>query len=217
MHRASTLEKPDEEFIVFAKSINNRCKQHHVEWEIDSARLEMLTSLVTVAEEAYHANSNRSLRNHATAVVKKAAFAELKHFLSAFINYLEANLSVPDEALAEMNLRSRKRAARLPLPAPDEAPVISVIRRNDEVTVYARRIGYGHPTHGLQVKHYHGFRLRWRFEDETHWRTEISTRRRYTLNFDRRDGVRRIIFAAAWVNPRLQPGPWSGEVSEIIR
>jgi hypothetical protein len=149
-------------------------------------------------------------------MVKKAAFAEIKHFLSGFINYLEANLSVPGEALAAMGLRPRRHATRLPLPPPDEAPVISVTRHHNEITVSAKRMGYGHPTNGLQVKHYHGFKLRWRFEDETIWRTEISTRQRCTLHFYRRDDIRRIIIAAAWINPRLQPGPWSDEISEII-
>jgi hypothetical protein len=217
MHKAATLEKPDEEFMVFAKSVNSQCKQHSTEWKIDQERLDTLTSLVTTAEEAYRANANFSTRNHVTAMIKKAAFIELKHFLSRFINYLEDNTSIPDEALAAMSLRPRKRTARQPLPAPDEPPVIAVTRRNDEITVYVRRKEYGHPTKGLQIKNYHGFKLRWRFEDETVWHTEISTRQRYTLHFDCHDDeIKRIIFSAAWVNPRLQPGPWSKNVSEVI-
>ncbi|MDR1259492.1 MAG: hypothetical protein LBK65_09510 [Tannerellaceae bacterium] len=156
------------------------------------------------------------MRNHMTAMIKKAAFVELKHFLSTYINYLEANTSVPDEALAAMQLRPRKRTSRLPLPPPGESPVISVAHHHGELTVSAKRMDYGHPTHGLQVKHYHGFKIRWRFEDETFWRNEISTRRRHTFHFDRQDRIRRIILSAAWVNPRLQEGPWSDEISEVI-
>jgi hypothetical protein len=33
---------------------------------------------------------------------------------------------------------------------------------------------------------------------------------------DRSDETRRIILSAAWVNPRLQEGPWSDGIAEVI-
>lgn len=30
------------------------------------------------------------------------------------------------------------------------------------------------------------------------------------------DETKRVILSAAWVNPRLQPGPWSNDVTEVI-
>ncbi|MDR1259128.1 MAG: hypothetical protein LBK65_07630 [Tannerellaceae bacterium] len=216
MHRAAILEKPDEDFLSFAKNINEQCRKHSEEWQIDRDRLDSLAVLVAAADVAFQASGNHATRNQITTVTKKTAFGELKRFLSGFINYLSGSTTVPDYALAEMHLRPRRQHSRQPLPPPVETPAINVIRVHDKLIVCAKRIGNGHPTHGVQVKHYFGFRLRWRFEDETHWRTEISTRLRYTLSFDDKDETRRIILTAAWVNPRLQEGLWSAEMSVVV-
>ncbi|MDR0348723.1 MAG: hypothetical protein LBH90_04415, partial [Tannerella sp.] len=61
-----------------------------------------------------------------------------------------------------------------------------------------------------------GFKLRWRFEDETTYHFEISTRLRRTLFFGRENETRRVILSAAWVNPRMEEGPWSEDITEVI-
>ncbi|MDR1257760.1 MAG: hypothetical protein LBK65_00565 [Tannerellaceae bacterium] len=214
MSRTATLEKPDEQFIALAKSISDQCRLNAVTWEIDQARLDILSSLLATAEEAYHANGNPSTCNHATATVKKAAFAELRRFLSAFIDYLVTNTSVPDDALAAMNLRSRTRPLRQLLPEPADVPIINVTHHHYEVTVYAVRNKHAQP--GVHARRYHGIKIRWRFEDETTWHTELSSRRRCTLCFGHNDKARTIILSVSWINPRLQEGPCSDEISAVI-
>lgn len=216
MRRSSFLEKPDGQFIASANTIKDQCTQHAGEWQIDQERLNTLTVLTTNANTAYNANSDRATRNHITATNKKAAFAELKHFLSLFINYLEGNLSVPDEALAIMGLRSREHHAHQPYDRPDETPATKVVRQHDEMTLYVSRAVQGQPTQSTTRPGYRGFKIRWRFEDETVYRTDISTRLHYTLHFDRQDEGRRVVIAVAWVNPRLEEGPWSEDIVEVV-
>ncbi|MDR2138509.1 MAG: hypothetical protein LBP50_03035 [Tannerella sp.] len=216
MSRENKLKLPDEQFLAYANTINSQCTQHAAEWEIDSARLSNLNTLTTRANQAYAANRDRETRNRITSANKKAAFGELKHFLSPFVDYLESNLSVPDTALAIMDLRSRVHHASLPIGRPDESPVVSVVHRHDEMTVYVALAEFGHPTQSITRHKYHGFKLRWKFEDESSYRFEFSTRLRFTLRFDRADEARRVILAAAWINPRLQEGPWSKDLTEIV-
>jgi hypothetical protein len=214
--RSSFLEQPDALFIASANTIKDQCTQHVTEWKIEQERLTSLTLLTTNANTAYEANSDLATRNHITVTNKKSAFSNLKQFLSLFIDYLEGNESVPDEALAIMGLRSRQHHAHQPDPRPDEAPAAKVSRQHDEMSVYVFRSEKGQPTKSTTRKNYRGFKIRWRFEDETTYHTEISTRLHYTIHFNREDEGRRVIIAVAWVNPRLEEGPWSEDIVEIV-
>lgn len=218
MYRRSTLNKPDADFIALANSILQQCMEHAEEWILDASRLSELNVLITKANTAYELNGNPAERNRSTAAVKQAAFKELKHFLSRFINYLEITLTVPDTAIQGMGLRPRKRHFHEPLPLPAQKPVITTTSIHKQITVRVARPVHDHATHGMRPPKYYGFKLRWRFEgeDEAFCRSELSTRLHYILHFDGKDEGRRIILAAAWINPRLESGPWSRDVTEIV-
>ncbi|MDR1259341.1 MAG: hypothetical protein LBK65_08720 [Tannerellaceae bacterium] len=216
MHYKSLSELPDKEFLEYVNSIYDHCLQHSMPWNIDSALINDLHSFLTVAQNAFEANANPSTRNLVTSMEKKRAFADLKHNLSIFINYIESNMLVPDEALAYMHLRPRTQPKHEPVPAPTEAPLVDVKQQNDEVAVYVTRKEFGQPTDGVQIKPYHGFKLHWQFEGETVWRTEISTRLHHTLYFDSQDEDRHVVLSAAWVNPRMEEGPWSKKITVTI-
>jgi hypothetical protein len=216
MYRRSTLSKPDAPFLALANGINEQCTEHATEWGLSPTRLSTLNTLTQKANTTYAANNDRPTRNLITTANKRAAFNELKHFLGPFIDYLESNLDVPDDALAYMGLRSRTRHAHEPLAAPTEAPVVSITARHGEIVVYVARPEHGHPTHSARMRNYHGFKLRWRFEGETEDRTELSTRLRHTLRFHRDDEGKRVVLAAAWVNPRLEAAPWSEDRPIVV-
>jgi hypothetical protein len=216
MRQGSHLKQADGKVLIYTSDVCNQCKEHATEWKIEPERLAELTALVDATRKAYEAGRNRSLRNHITTVAKDNAFKELKQFFSVFTNYLIGNLAVPDEALAVMNIRPRVRSPRYPLPAPVESPLLSVTVRHGEMVIYAVRGEHGQPTQGVQHKGYHGFKIRWRFSDEEVWRIELSTRLRHILSFEQKDEGRRVVIAIAWVNPRLQEGPWSSTISSVI-
>lgn len=210
------MKLPDEQFMAYVGAINSQCAAHAKEWNLDTDRLEGLQALTLSATAAYEANLDRTTRNHLTATHKKAVFSQLKRTLALFIDYLEGHLAVPDEALSVMSLRSRTRPAFHRLPRPGDAPLVGVVKQRDEMTVYVSRSELGHPAQSAAPKKYHGFKLRWKYEGEPVYRTEISTRLRYTLFFERSTEVRRILFSVAWVNPRLEEGPWTEDLLEVI-
>ncbi|MDR1380204.1 MAG: hypothetical protein LBJ47_01850 [Tannerella sp.] len=215
-YRKSTLERPDAEFLALANNINRQSSGHSAEWHLDPDQVATLQKLVSNANTAYAANSDIALKNRTTSAAKKFAFSELKHFLGIYINALEGNLRVPDEAIALMELRPRVRHARQPLGLPTEAPVVNVVRQHDEITVYVSRAEHGQPAATVSPEKYGRFALRWKFEGETEYRTVISTRLHHTLIFEPSAETRRILLSAAFVNPRLQPGPWSDDITSVI-
>jgi hypothetical protein len=115
-----------------------------------------------------------------------------------------------------MGLRPRTHHAHQPLPPPQKAPVVTVKKLHDEIIVYVAQPEQDHPTGSLAPVEYHAFRLRWKFEGEAQYRFEVSTRLHHTLYFEQTDETKRVLLSAAWVNPRLQPGPFSEEISVVI-
>jgi hypothetical protein len=212
----SFLQKTDAEVLASAETVCSECTANSVEWQIDADKLDSITVVVTNARAAYDANSNKATKNAVTVANKNAAFGELKHFIGTFIDYLELNLHVPDAALAYMGLRPRQHHVHEPLPRPVEELTLSVRKQHDEITVYAARPEHGHPDSSVTAPPYHGFALRYRIEGETVEKSVFSTRVHYTLFFDRADEGKRIFLSGAWINPRLETGPWSVEISEII-
>jgi hypothetical protein len=115
-----------------------------------------------------------------------------------------------------MELRPRTHTASHPLPPPTEFPVLVVEKHNDEITVYVHKIEHDHPTETLAPGRYHGFILRYSVEGDPTEHTEVSSRLHHTLYFERTDEGKKITMSAAWVNSRLQPGPFCKEHAEII-
>jgi hypothetical protein len=210
------MKLPDKDFIAYATTINEQCTEHSGEWNIDPMRLSTLNTLTANANTAYEANNDKAKRNLITSTNKKTSFSELKSYLSLFIDYLEGNLSVPDSALEIMGLRSRVHHAHEPKPRPDEAPVLRVVKQHDEMTAYVSRPEHGHPTQSVTQQSYAGFKLRWRFVGETTYHIEVSSRLHYTVHFEREDETKRVEMSAAWMNSRMEEGPWSEDIVEVV-
>jgi hypothetical protein len=211
------FNRPDADVLAHANSINNQCHQHDTAWGIDEARLAAFNTAVFNGNTTYAANNDKSTKNAITVANKNAALGELKHVMGTFIDYLEINTQVPDAALEAMGLRPRQHHAHQPLPRPTELLVLTTKKQHDEITVYAARPEHDHPTASVGPVHYHGFALRYKIEGEGEVeKTVISTRLHHTLFFERTDESKRVTLSAAWVNPRLETGPWSDEISEII-
>jgi hypothetical protein len=82
--------------------------------------------------------------------------------------------------------------------------------------VYVRVPQHGHPTQSGTRKAYHGFVLRYRLEGDTEWHDEYTTRLRIDLTLADEDKGKHITLMAAWINLRLQHGPWSHELSVVV-
>jgi hypothetical protein len=212
----SYLKKPDSQFLVFATTINKVCHTNATEYGLDAKGLFNFDTLLATAKSAYEANIDEITKNVTTSMAKKAAFAELKHFLGMYIDALEGNPKVPDTDIALMGLRPRHPQGHRPLPPPQVLPGLSVRKLNDEMIFYAARPEQDQPTAGVGLPHYHGFKVRWKYDGTEDWHEIVSTRLHATLYFDHEDEGKRIIFKAAWVNPRLQEGPWTKEMNEIV-
>jgi hypothetical protein len=211
------IPRRDGEFIEWAKTILKDCWENWEKWEIALATVKQFQLLVDNAYSAFQNNSNKELQNRATTATKNAAILELRRFLRTFINSIEGNLNIPDEAISSMGIRPRHSTSHQPIPVPLDAPVLTAeFRQHRELTVYAAPLQHGHPTEYFKNEKYAGFILKYKIENESQWQFVISTRLHHTLTFNDNDKGKFVHLQAAWVNPRMQNGPWSNEIKEII-
>jgi hypothetical protein len=212
-----TQPSQDSEYIAWAQNISLQCTDHSREWSINIETLTTLQTFVDNAKNAYDANINRETANHYTAVNKRESFKALKRFMSTFIMALVSNFAIPNAELVAMGLPSREHHAHEPLPVPSEAPeVTTIVGQHHDITIYVMIPQLGHPSEHLKKKGYHGFVLRYRKEDETDWREIHSTSLHTTLIFENDDEGKHIMLTAAWINPRIEHGPWSDELRVLI-
>jgi hypothetical protein len=204
------------EYLGWAQNIVQTSETNAQEWGIQAGWLAQLREFYQTAQTAWDTNNNPATKNHATVTAKNAAIATLKGQISMFINFLESNARVPDAALATMKLRPRHPHAHQPRPVPVEAPVLTVITgQHHDITVYVATLQHGHPTEYLGAG-YHGFLLKYQFEGDAEVHQLVSTRKHRTLVFDETKEARYVKLSAAWVNARIEPGPWSEEVRELV-
>jgi hypothetical protein len=184
-------------------------------WNLENGQVIRLGELIDRAVTAWETNSNPEIANRRTSVDKKHAFEDLKHFLSLFTSTFYMNSAITDADLEAMGLRPRRRPAARPTPEPDEAPEVSVVTGHHTVSVYVARTQHGVPVRSLNTKYY-GFILRYRIGSGNERHQQMSTRLHVTLSFESGDEGKRLYFSVAWLNARLQHGPWSDELSTLI-
>ena len=215
-NQKSSLQRPDAQFLAHANTIRTECNEHQTEWQEDAELLQTFNEKLDTANTAYAANIDLSKKNATTSEHKKATFAELKNFMGVFINSLEGNLRVPDEALARMDLRPRHHHGFQPDPAPKDEPVVSLRAQHDEITVYVLQPEHDHPTATVAPEKHFGFILRYKKEGDAEYKTVVSSRLHHTLYFEQEDEGKRVYVAAAWVNHHMENGPWCHEISQVI-
>jgi hypothetical protein len=207
----------DADFIDWARNIDAASVAHETDWNLNTTQVTKLNTLTAAAYAAFEANRNPETTNRRTAADKRVAFAELRAFMSIWTSLLVANDAVTENDLEAMGLPSRVHHFHEPLPVPAEATEMSVaVGQHHDVTVYVSTPQHGQPTEFLTKKGYHGFVVRYRKEDETDWHEEHSTRLHLTLYFDDEDRSKRLKITTAWINPRIQHGPWSDEIEVLI-
>jgi hypothetical protein len=206
----------DGDFIHWARNIGTQVTLNKVAWGLSDMQVAKLNQLLASAVAAWEANSNPEVANRRTSAEKKTAFSELKHFLSFFTGSFYVIDAITDADIEAMGLRPRHAHASLPKPEPAEAPeVTAVVGQHHDVTVYVSKAQHGEPVRSLNTQYY-GFMIRYRKDGEETWHQQMSTRLHITLYFEPEDEGKRLHFVVAWLNTRLQNGPWSDEVSTLI-
>jgi hypothetical protein len=212
-----TQPRKDADFIAWANNILTQCVARQTEWQLNAAQVTQFQDLFKGAWDAAAANRNPETANRLTAANKRVSFAALRAFLSTFVNILVANTAISEGDLQGMGLPSREHHFHEPLAPPTEAPEnTAVVGQHHDIIIYVAIPQHGHPSEFLTKKGYHGFVVRYRKDGETEWHEEYSTRLHLTLLFDSEDEGKHVTVKTAWINPRIQRGPWSDEISVMI-
>ncbi|MDR0691928.1 MAG: hypothetical protein LBF69_02685 [Prevotellaceae bacterium] len=212
-----TQPRKDAEFIAWARNIHDQCMARQTEWKLDTTLVGKLNAAYFNANAAYQANINPETSNLRTVSDKRVRFAALREFMSTWVNLLVANTLISENDLQAMGLPSRQHHFHEPLPVPADAPeTTAVVGQHHDIIIYVAIPQHGHPSEFLTKKGYHGFVTRYRKEDDTEWHEEHSTRLHLTLLFDSEDEGKHLTLTTAWINPRLQHGPWSDEIRVLI-
>jgi hypothetical protein len=213
-----TQPRTDAAYIAWARNIDSQCTAHQTDWHPDSGQVMQLNTLFANADAAYPANLNPETSSRRTAANKRIAFVQLRRFFGLYVNVLVANTHISEEELAGMGLPSREHHFHMPIPPPHEMPdLVAIVGQHHDVDLYASLPQHGHPSEHVTKTEYHGLVVRYRKEDGRDvWHEEISTRLHITLLFDEEDRGKYVTVTAAWINPRIQHGPWSDEIRVLI-
>ncbi|MDR1146676.1 MAG: hypothetical protein LBK71_11155, partial [Verrucomicrobiales bacterium] len=207
------------ELIGYTRAIAERCRENQAptKWNIPGAQLARLEESVTKAQTAFDTNNDKATKNHQTAAALRGAVKELHDALVEFINGLLANDKVPDTALAEMNIRPRHPGKHEPLPPPTDAPVVTLTApARQTLHLYLAEAQAGAPHTYLSTPGHHGAKLRWHFTDGEEVHYEDLSKKQHILSFGPEAVGRTVQVDACWLNPRLQPGPWSDPQTKLI-
>ena len=213
-----SIPTKNHEYLAFVENIKDKVTKNATAWVVPKGPLEQLTNLQAQAQAAYKANSNPETKNRHSSEVLKFALAELKPFVSRFTNLLLGLPRVPDDEIAAMGLRPRRPKKREPSPAPHTMPELGMrVGERHETAAFVSTLQHGHPTQHLTDSHVHyAFILRYRFEGETDWKIKLSVSKRMYLTFADEDVGKFLHAQAAWLNRRLEMGPWSEEAVVLI-
>jgi hypothetical protein len=213
------IPRQDSELLPYSRLIETTCRKNQAptQWNISVSLLQQLTDLNNAYESAYNANAAVETKNHFTVAAKNAAGAALRAYLCGFVNYLLGNPLVTNEGLDAMGIRPRHPVHHQPLPPPTEAPIISLVTgQHHDVDIYLFNNQAGHPTTYLADPNHYGALLQYKFADTADWQQVILTRKHHTLIFDDTAEGQYLLARAAWLNPRLQQGPWSDTDKKLI-
>jgi hypothetical protein len=207
----------DADFIAWARNVTAKCQANQNTWGLNGTQVATLLTLMNAAETAWLANLNPETSSHQTAVTKRAAIDALREFLALYVPVLVANTAISEATLEAMGLPSRKHHFHEPIKIPDVSPGITAITgQHHDVDIYAAIPNHGHPTESVTRQEYYGLIIRYRKDGEEEWHEVVSTRLHVTLLFESEDEGKHITVTAAWINPRIQHGPWSDEIRVLI-
>ena len=209
-----TIPRKDNECLGFARNLLKTCTDNATAWGISNAELQEFKGLLDPAEETVNANKNLQARNKESTARKNAAMRALLVYMRALILLLRANKKVSEADLRAMGLPSRECHYHAPKPAPNEKAVLHARVMRFAIKVSASVPQTGHPSESVTRPGYHGLLVRSRVEGED-WREVYTTRVTATLKFTPEQVGKCVEILAAWINPRLEPGPW-GETIRVI-
>jgi hypothetical protein len=211
-----TIPKRDKDCLAFAKNLLAKCTENAPNWDITAADLQEFKDLLDPADKAVDANANLQTRNKESTAHKNGAMKLLVDNLRAWVRWLRANKKISNSELAEMGLQLRDYHHHAPKPRPNETAVLTARVTHLAIKVFASVPQGSHPTQHVTRPGYHGLYIRWRAEGGE-WMNMNTTRTTATLKFAPEQVGKIVEIIAAWVNPRLQPGPWGESIRVLVR
>jgi hypothetical protein len=185
---------------------------------LDGKRIAELKVVNDNLESALEDNDAKESKNHFTVVAKNTAVGEVKGILSGFRSYLVGKTdTVTDTALEQLNIPPRHHVKHEPLPPPADAPVVVIhTGHNHDADLYFFDNQAGHPTKYLANPNYYAVKFKYRLVGATDWELKTITKKHRTLHFGNEAQGKVMEITATWLNPTLEPGPWSDVESAII-
>ena len=214
----SHVPRKNKEYLAFTRNIHEQIALNLTIWKVDQTLANDFFSKDDAAQAADLINSNSEFSCRHTAKIAQYTMADLKSFMGPFTNALLGNLNIPDEEIEALGLRPRHPGKHEPIPQPREDVMVGLVTgHHHDVDAYFSTLQHGQPTkHITDHRKHHGFILRYKVDGDTEWRFLISIRKHRTLVFNDADEGKYLHAQAAWLNPRLEAGPWSEEVIVLI-
>ena len=220
-----SVPRGNKAYLEYVGNILETVRPNMTAWEISTTRFKRVENPYLNTVKSYDKNAAKATRGDKSAIDLHDDMKKLRPIVAVFVIFLRGNTNIPDDMLAVMNIPPRLRTYHQAQPAPDDDAVFEVRRVAHLLyQILMQSLAAGHPRQTMTDRRRHyGYRFEYIIIDHaapipdietiTNWEFLEFTKLRNNITFPQAAEGKRLIGRAAWINNRLQPGPWSEPVN----
>ena len=220
-----SVPRSNKAYLEYVDNILETVRANMTAWGISTTEFKRVENPYLNTRKAYDRNAAKATRGDKSAADLHVDMQRLKPIISDFVISLRGNLTISDDMLIIMNIPLRRRTYHQAHPAPEDDAVFE-FRRIAHLLyqIVMQSLAAGHPRQTMtDRRRHHGYWFDYIIIDHdapipdpetiTNWEHREFTKLRETITFPASAEGKRLIGRAAWINRRLQNGPWSEPVN----
>lgn len=218
------IPQGDLKFNDFQENLIQQVVQNKVAWHIPQDEIDELLPLQQAWKDAWKKASNRKLRTQVDVETKNIARTKFKTALRPFLQArVRHNRYVNDGAQMACGIKPRDRKPTRIKPPDTTVTIYTTINKGRELLVTFRQQSeeegssrYGKPKGVSRCELAYTIGRKPEHAEDYDFTIQVSRNPHHFRNLHEKYFGKEIYIYARWINPRNEPGPWSGPFYSII-